>query len=45
LKDPLGMNHSHLSIASAPPMRAGTSGVQPSPSVIGASGAKGSAAA
>ena len=39
------MNHSHFSSTEAPAMTRGTSGVQPSPMVIGSSGMKGKAAA
>ena len=44
LKLPVGMNHSHFSSAVAPPKLRGTSGVQPSPMVIGAPASGGSAA-
>ncbi len=44
LKLPVGMNHSHLSSAGAPAIRRSTSGVQPSPMLIGAGQASGKAA-
>jgi hypothetical protein len=44
LKLPVGMNHSHFSSAVAPPKLRGTSGVQPSPMLIGLPARDGSAA-
>jgi hypothetical protein len=45
LNDPVGMNHSHFSSAVPPGSVRSTSGVQPSPMLIRALGAQGSAAA
>jgi hypothetical protein len=44
LKEPVGMNHSHFSSAVAPPTERGTSGVRPSPMLIGAPWSGGRAA-
>jgi hypothetical protein len=44
LKEPEGISHSHFTSASAPAIGCASSGVQPSPSVMGAPVSGGSAA-